>query len=56
MSTKNNFFSQRVDSENQDIATDDMLLSNVTITIKREDTLHEFVSGNKYRKRTFGSR
>ncbi len=50
MSTKNNFFLQRIDSENQDVAIDDMLLSNVTITIKREDTLHEFVSGNKYRK------
>ncbi|MFT5236422.1 MAG: 1-aminocyclopropane-1-carboxylate deaminase [Flavobacteriaceae bacterium] len=50
MNKKDNFFLQTVDSECQDIIIDDILLSNFTVTIKREDQIHDFVSGNKYRK------
>jgi 1-aminocyclopropane-1-carboxylate deaminase len=39
------FFSKSVDSDSEDIQ-----LSNVVITIKREDQIHDFVSGNKFRK------
>tara|TARA_R110000772_G_scaffold262120_1_gene381034 strand:+ start:179 stop:1120 length:942 start_codon:yes stop_codon:yes gene_type:complete len=50
MSNKDNFFLQSVDSEYQDLVIDDLLLSKFTVTIKREDKIHDFVSGNKYRK------
>ncbi len=50
MNKKDDFFLKSVDSAYQDVVIDDILLSNFAVTIKREDQIHDFVSGNKYRK------
>jgi 1-aminocyclopropane-1-carboxylate deaminase len=46
----NEIFLQNFDSAYEDLAVDDVLFSNFTVTIKREDQIHDFVSGNKFRK------
>ena len=50
MESKNEFLFESVDSEYQNVVMDDILKSKATIIIKREDQLHDFVSGNKFRK------
>ena len=50
MGSKDEFLFESVDSEYQNIVMDDILQSKATIIIKREDQLHDFVSGNKFRK------
>lgn len=45
MNKTHDFFSKRVNSNYEDIQ-----LSNFVITMKREDQIHDFVSGNKFRK------
>jgi len=43
-------FSETVHSENQPITHSILETASVTLHIKREDQLHEYVSGNKFRK------
>jgi len=50
MNNKDNFFLQSINSESQNVIIKDILPYNSVLVIKREDQLHDFVSGNKYRK------
>ena len=50
MGKKDEFFYRSVDSAYQNVVVKDILHSNSALIIKREDQLHAFVSGNKYRK------
>ena len=56
MSKKDDFFFQAVDSAYQNVVIDDILQSSFTVIMKREDQLHAFVSGNKYRKLKYNLR
>lgn len=50
LNTKSNFFNQSFTSENQQINLPILEEKKVELFIKREDVIHPFVSGNKFRK------
>jgi len=48
--SKSDFFLQQFRSENQQIPLDLFSISGYSLFLKREDNIHEVVSGNKFRK------
>ena len=50
MCKKDDFFFNSVDSECEDLLINDAQFPSFSLTMKREDQLHDFVSGNKFRK------
>ncbi len=50
MTKKKGFFAKKIDSGIQQVPLADLLLKKVTLSIVREDQIHPFVSGNKFRK------
>lgn len=50
MQLKNTFFNQEIISENDEIKLPILKEKGIKLVIKREDKIHPFVSGNKFRK------
>jgi 1-aminocyclopropane-1-carboxylate deaminase len=50
MNKNHDFFIQSVNSESQIVVIKDIIKSNSILVVKREDQIHDFVSGNKFRK------
>ena len=56
MNKENSFFFQKVDSKQQNVDINDFFQCNSTLIVKREDQLHDYVSGNKFRKLKYNLR
>ncbi|MCW5520244.1 1-aminocyclopropane-1-carboxylate deaminase/D-cysteine desulfhydrase [Aureitalea sp. L0-47] len=44
------FFLQKLTSENQKVGLDEIVDATISLHLKREDTIHKMISGNKFRK------